>query len=208
MDGLLIDSERLALHAFQDTCEKFQLGDLTEIFLQCIGTNTQLGTTILKNGLQGIMDHEEFGREWYEKYKKLSKEKPAPLKEGAQDLLQQIKTGGTPMMVATSTRTDHAKLKLRDSGIIHYFHKIIGGDQVSKSKPDPEIYLRAASELSLAPADCLALEDSPNGVRAAVAAGFTVIQIPDLIEPDECLLKMGHMVLSSLSEVQCYAFQR
>lgn len=153
------------------------------------------------------MDYEEFGREWYETYTNLSKDNPVPLKDGADCLLQHIKSSGTPMMVATSTRTDLAKQKLSDSAILHYFDRVIGGDQVSNSKPDPEIYLRAASELSLTPGDCLALEDSPNGVRAAVAAGFTVIQIPDLVQPDENLLKMGHTVLSSLSEVKKHVLQ-
>ena len=111
------------------------------------------------------------------------------------------------MAVATSTRTEWAKVKLSDSGILHYFDKIIGGEQVSNSKPDPEIYLRAASELSSEPSKSLALEDSPNGVKSAVAAGLTVIQISDLVQPDENLLKMGHIVLGSLAEVQDYDFQ-
>mgnify|MGYP000072935976 CR=1 FL=1 len=111
------------------------------------------------------------------------------------------------MAVATSTRTDRAKVKLSDSGILDYFDIIIGGDQVSNSKPDPEIYLKAASELSSEPSKCLAFEDSPNGVKSAVAAGLTVIQVPDLVQPDEDLLKMGHIVLGSLADVQDYDFR-
>jgi beta-phosphoglucomutase-like phosphatase (HAD superfamily) len=61
--------------------------------------------------------------------------------------------------------------------------------------------------LSSKPSTCLALEDSTNGVKAAVAAGMTVVQIPDLVQPDEALLSLGHIVLDSLSDVQEYDFQ-
>ena len=207
MDGLLLDSERLALEAFETTCSKFCLGDLTDIFKQCIGTNPDLGRSILKSGLNGIMDHKEFNVEWDNRYIKLIQEKPVPLKDGTESLLEYIKSIGIPMALATSTRTDRAKVKLSDSGILHYFETIIGGDQVSNSKPDPEIYIKAASELSSEPSKCLAFEDSPNGVKSAVAAGLTVVQVPDLLQPDEELLKMGHVVLSSLADTQEYNFQ-
>jgi len=207
MDGLLLDSERLALEAFETTCSKFCLGDLTDIFKQCIGTNPDLGRSILKSGLNGIMDHKEFNVEWDNRYIKLIQEKPVPLKDGTESLLEYIKSIGIPMAVATSTRTDRAKVKLSDSGILHFFETIIGGDQVSNSKPDPEIYIKAASELSSEPSKCLAFEDSPNGVKSAVAAGLTVVQVPDLLQPDEELLKMGHVVLSSLADAQEYNFQ-
>ena len=207
MDGLLLDSEKLAFNAFQDTCSRFSLGDLTDIFIQCVGTNAELGNRILKKGLQGMMDYKEFCTEWDTRYTGLTQEKPVPLKRGAECLLEHIASMRMPMAVATSTRTERAKVKLSDSGILHYFDKIIGGEQVSNSKPDPEIYLRAASELSSEPFNSLALEDSPNGVKSAVAAGLTVIQIPDLVQPDENLLKMGHIVLGSLAEVQDYDFQ-
>lgn len=207
MDGLLLDSERLALDAFKATCSTFSLGDLTDVFKQCIGTNPDLGSLILQNGLQGIMDHKIFDEEWERAYTKLTEEKPVPLKHGAERLLNFIESLSIPMAVATSTKTERAKIKLSDSGILNYFEMIIGGDQVSNSKPDPEIYLKAASGLCSEPSTCLAFEDSPNGVRSALAAGMTVIQVPDLLPPDEALLKMGHVVLSSLADVQEYDFQ-
>lgn len=207
MDGLLLDSEKLALDAFQATCLRFSLGDLTDVFKQCIGTNPELGSLILQQGLQGIMDYKEFGLEWDNTYARLTEEKPVPLKKGAQCLLEHIESINIPMAVATSTSTDRAKVKLSDSGILHYFDIVVGGDQVSKSKPDPEIYLKATFELSTKPSKCLAFEDSPNGVKSAVAAGLTVIQVPDLLEPDEDLLKMGHIVLSSLADARDYDFQ-
>ena len=144
MDGLLLDSEKLALAAFKKTCTQFSLGDLSHVFKQLIGTNPTLGDSILESALKGMMDHREFGSAWQSKYAALTNEKPVPLKAGALALLEHIKSLGIPMAVATSTKSDSAKLKLGDSGILNYFDVIIGGEQVSNSKPAPEAYLKAA----------------------------------------------------------------
>jgi len=207
MDGLLLDSEKLALDAFQSTCSRYCLGDLSEVFMDLVGTNSELGKAILKEGLAGRMDHEEFSLDWDKGYKYLLEERPVPLKRGARKLLEKINSSSIPMAVATSTKAENAVKKLGDSGILNYFKLIIGGDQILQSKPDPEIYLKAASQLSLEPYECLALEDSSNGVKSAVAAGMTVVQIPDLVQPNNQLLSLGHIVLNSLSEVAEYDFQ-
>lgn len=207
MDGLLLDSERLALEAFLYACNHLQLGDLSELFKRCIGTNSELGETILREGLKGITDFEQFGQIWDTEYKKLTETQPIRLMTGVKELLGHLEQLGIPMAVATSTKTERAKTKLKNSGIIDYFNFIVGGDQVEQSKPAPEIYLKAASEMALQPEDCLAFEDSANGVKSAVAAGMTVVQIPDLIRPDVELLKLGHIVLDSLDDVLEYDFK-
>ncbi len=206
MDGLLLDSERLALKTFQTTCSHFELGDLTDLFTQCIGTNSKLGESILKTGLNGVVDYRDFSSTWDKHYKSVTEKTPIPLKDGVKELLQYIQSLEVPMAVATSTATGHAETKLRFSGILDYFDFIIGGDQVTQSKPDPEIYLKAASRLNTSPSKCIAFEDSTNGVKAAVAAGMTIIQIPDLVQPDKDLLTLGHIVLDSLTEVLTYKF--
>jgi HAD superfamily hydrolase (TIGR01509 family) len=207
MDGLLLDTERLAFDAFQTICSRFGLGDLSELFKQCIGTNDELGKAILKNGLEGIADFKEFGLAWMREYKRVTTEQPIPLKHGVEKLLSHIESIEVPMAVATSTQTKRAKEKLGVTGLLDYFEIVIGGDQVERGKPDPDIYLKAASVLSADPSKCLALEDSTNGVKAAVAAGMTVVQIPDLVQPSEELLQLGHIVLSSLADVPKYDFQ-
>ena len=202
MDGLLLDSEKLALNAFLATCKKFSLGDLSDLFKQIVGTNPELGRSILQEGLQGLADHHEFHSIWDSAYLKLSQDKPIPLKKGVKELLNHIESQNMPMAVATSSITERARGKLHDSGILKFFDLVVGGDQVSHSKPDPEIYLLAAAELTVDATKCIGFEDSPNGVKSAVAAGLTVIQVPDLIDPDEDLLKLGHTVLGSLAEVE------
>lgn len=206
MDGLLLDSETLALSAFEKTCARFELGDLSHVFRSLIGTNSVLGKALLQEGLSGIMDHEVFSADWQENYRELTENVPVPLMTGVQDFLAHTTALNIPMAVATSSQTAHAHNKLGHAGILDYFRQIIGGDQVEHSKPAPDIYLRAASALSVDPVKCLALEDSANGVRAAVAAGMTVVQIPDLVQPDKQLLELGHIVLPSLAKVPEHNF--
>lgn len=206
MDGLLLDTERLAFETFRSTCSRFNLGDLSDIFIKCIGTNSEMGKSILKDGLKGIANYEDFSSAWGREYRKLTEGRPIPLKDGVKEFLNHIDKIGKPMAVATSSTYKSAASKLQRSGILHFFDHVIGGDQVARSKPDPEIYLKAASALLSEPSKCLALEDSKNGVKSAMAAGMTVVQVPDLVSPDEELLGLGHIVLKSMAEILEYEF--
>ena len=207
MDGLLLDTERVHLDTFNASCLELGLGDLSELYKQCIGRDYPSTRDILQKGLQKHIDYEAFCVVWQHYYDRETHNGCVPLKAGAIDLLNAIKNVKTPMAVATSTAHDQALQRLQSAGIAHYFDHVIGGDQVKQGKPNPEIYLQAASLLGYPPAQCLALEDSHNGVIAALTAGMTVVQIPDLVEPDDTLLAMGHIVLENLSAVLGYPFR-
>ena len=104
-----------------------------------------------------------------------------------------------PYIIATSTRTDRAHAALARAGLDDLFARVIGGDRVTASKPAPDIYLLACRTLGLPPQDCAAFEDSPNGVRAAVAAGLRTVQVPDILMPDAELRALGHIVAPDLA---------
>ena len=206
MDGLLLDSEAIAFAAFRETCEHFAVGDQSHVFMQCIGTNAELGDRVLEEGLRGKADPLAFGRRWEENYLRATTDAPIPLKPGVTELLDALQAARVPLAVATSTGSPRARQKLHDAGILTAFQAVVGGDQVARSKPHPDIYLEAARELGVTPGHCLALEDSENGVRAALGAGMTVIQIPDLVEPSPEFRRLGHAVLESLHDVYDHVF--
>jgi HAD superfamily hydrolase (TIGR01509 family) len=206
MDGLLLDSETLALAAFAEACGHFGLGDRREVFIRCIGTNADHGRRVLEDGLGELVDHQAFRQVWDECYARAIGDRPVPVKPGALDLLEYLLAADIPIAIATSTRLERAHLKLQGAGLLQRFPLIVAGDQVPRSKPHPDIYLRAAELLGVQPEKCLALEDSENGVRAALAAGMTVVQIPDLVEPSAEFRALGHIVLPSLHEVRGYSF--
>jgi HAD superfamily hydrolase (TIGR01509 family) len=208
MDGLLLDSELLALKAFEAGCSQFNLGDQTDLFMQFVGTNADKGNAVMKQALDDLIDVDEFIATWRGIYADWIAKEPVPLKSGVKDVLMHLTSLNIPIAVATSTKTVAAENKLKMAGIFDYFEVVIGGDQVSHSKPKPDIFLKAAASLACEPSSCIAFEDSPNGVKSAVAAGMTVVQIPDMIEPDDALLKLGHIVLDNLSDVLTFNFQK
>lgn len=98
----------------------------------------------------------------------------------------------------TSTRRERALQKLARCGLLPYFDAVVTGSDVAHPKPAPDIYLLAASTLGVGPGECVVLEDSAAGVRAALAAGMTPIQVPDLVHPDDSTRALGHRVVESL----------
>jgi HAD superfamily hydrolase (TIGR01509 family) len=207
MDGLLLDSELLALKAFKAGCAQFNLGDQTELFMRFVGTNAEKGNAEMKQALDGTIDVDIFIKTWRGIYADWVAKNPVPLKAGVTEVLTHLNSLNIPIAVATSTKTTAAESKLKMASIFDHFDIVIGGDQVAHSKPKPDIFLKAAARLSCDPASCIAFEDSPNGVRSAVAAGMTVVQIPDMITPDEALLELGHIVLDNLSDVLTFNFR-
>ena len=206
LDGLLIDTETLSLAAFCEACDHYCLGDQSAVFRRCIGVNKIAGELVIREGLSRVVDPLQFIETWNQMYLARTENTRIPLKLGAIELLEHLRTLNVPTGVATSSSTDRATQKLTDAGIFSYFKVLVGGEQVSQSKPYPDIYLKAASLLRVSPSKCLALEDSENGVRAAVSAGMVTIQIPDLIEPSIELKALGHVIRSSLNEVKEHEF--
>jgi beta-phosphoglucomutase-like phosphatase (HAD superfamily) len=100
--------------------------------------------------------------------------------------------------VVTSTRRERALQKLGRCGLLSHFDTVVTGSDVTNPKPAPDIYLLAAERLCVSPARCVVLEDSVPGVRAALAAGMTPIQVPDLVVPDETARALGHRIVDSL----------
>jgi beta-phosphoglucomutase-like phosphatase (HAD superfamily) len=97
-----------------------------------------------------------------------------------------------------------ARAKLGQAALLPRFHAIVGGDEVRAGKPAPDIYVEAARRLEVAPGDCVALEDSDPGVRAALAAGMTVLMVPDLVPPSAALMAAGPLVMASLHEARAH----
>lgn len=106
-----------------------------------------------------------------------------PLKKGAVELLSWLKEQNALLALASSTKRSLVIQELTDAGLLDYFSVITGGDQITKSKPDPEIYLKTCQALDISPEAAFGIEDSYNGVRSASAAGLKTIMVPDLLPP-------------------------
>jgi beta-phosphoglucomutase-like phosphatase (HAD superfamily) len=206
MDGTLLDTERVAQEAFFSACDQQGVAPRMDLLLRCVGAAEPLARQVIRDGYGPGLDYDAFFAAWSGHFGRLSQLTPASLKEGAAALLDAVEQLGLPMAIATSSGTANALEKLRRAGLLMRFRTVIGADQVTRPKPDPEVYLKVAAFLGVAPSSCLAIEDSEYGVRAAHAAGMTVIQVPDMTQPTADLRALGHIVLASLKDVADYPF--
>ncbi len=199
MDGLLLDTEKLCWNCFRDVCLEYGYDPDFSIYRRCIGRGTDEGNVILKNGFSQFIPYDKVNLKWNTLYRNKIGNEPVDIKDGVFELLKTLKSKNAYMAVVTSTDTQLALKKLVNSGLKDYFSVITGGDQVKNSKPDPTIYIQAAVKAEVEPVKCIAFEDSDNGVRSALNAGMTVVQIPDLTEPSDDIRKLGHTIIRSLS---------
>lgn len=127
-----------------------------------------------------------------------------PLKQGAQEILEFLHCQGIPMALATSTQRVRTDRRLELTGFQAYFRATVTGDEVTRGKPDPQIYLLACQKLGVDPTRCLAVEDSRNGILSAHAAGMAVAMVPDMIPPTPELEALLWGKFQSLDELRVF----
>lgn len=201
MDGLLLDSERVAYTIGRETSEHLGLPWSHEVAMAMVGLNS-------KDGYQAVC--EAFGAdfpvaahmaEFGQRYEAAIDAGRFDLKPGVHELLDLLDERGLRRAVATSTRRARAIAKLNGVGVWPRLQGLVGGDEVARGKPAPDIYLAAARLLQIPIADCLVLEDSNTGVRGGLASGARVIMVPDLLAPAEDVRASGVTVMDSLLRV-------
>lgn len=196
LDGLLLDSERLAMQAGIEALATMGHSVPDEVFISLIGIDAVQGHRILCDHLGRELDAEALDDAW-QRAMAVRIAGGIPLRPGVQAVLAALDTAALPRAVATNSETARAGAKLASAGLGGRFSTIVGFDAVQRGKPAPDVYLEAARRLGADPARCLALEDSDTGVRAAHAAGMTVVQIPDLLASRE---RLAHHHANSLIE--------
>ena len=124
------------------------------------------------------------------------------LKPGAVEILEELRRRGILAAVATATPPERTEKYLGLTGIRPYFSKIISATQVKEGKPSPDIYLYACEQLGLAPEECMAVEDAPNGILAAYRAGLRVVMVPDQTQPTDDLRGMLYTNVDRLDKLK------
>jgi len=183
MDGLLFDTERLAFNALKQVAAEwgYSLSWADYLRLVCIpeheerrilrslwGDDSPIGE--IRKQQEGILNEAAEGD-------------GPPVKSGVRELLALLSSVGIPTGVATQSPSARAKAYVEAAGLREAFRVVIGGDEVERRKPAPDLYLRAASLLGVSPKELLVFEDSESGVQAGLSAGCQVVVVPDLAEP-------------------------
>lgn len=202
MDGVLFDTERLATDAWFESARVMGIPDIEAGIKGCIGLNRNDSIAFLAECYGEDFPCEEFLSRTSRVFKEIMGKVGLPVKPGVYEILEFLKENGFRIALATSTGKPDAMRHLETAGITRYFDEIVTGDMIVHAKPDPEIYRMACGELGSLPEDCIAVEDSPNGIRSAYGAGLKVVMIPDLIEPTDELEKLLYRRFASLLELK------
>lgn len=196
----MFDTETLGINAWLHISTKMNINVTKELALKLLGLNWESNKKMLFQEL-GEFDY-NYARELFGEYlKKNIDEQGTPIKRGLIELLDFLDEMGMKKAIATSSQYCDAMYYIEKAGIRSRFDEIVTGDMVENGKPNPDIFLYTAKLLNTAPENCIVLEDSYNGVKAAHAAKMIPIMIPDLIQPNDEILPLLYCKLHSLSEV-------
>lgn len=202
MDGLMFDTEKLWLDGVAKTNEVYGYNVPLELIVSCMGLRVDKIDIKLKENLGEDFDTAKF-RELNKKFMQEDVETNGlRKKKGLIELLEFLKSRGIKMAVASSSRNAKIDQRFSQADLSKdYFSVIVGGDEVTNSKPDPQIYLIACEKLGVDPKNSIALEDSESGIMSAYNAGMKPILIPDLKIPSDEVKNKAFKVFESLDEV-------
>lgn len=202
MDGVLLDSERITRIMWKQAGDEYHIDDVATAVRDCTGSSRPDQWAYLKNKYGQDFPAKEFRERCSELFHNYVDQHGLPVMPYAKDILEYLKTKPYKIALASSTRHDTVTHELKEAGLFDYFESITCGDQVTHSKPDPEIYITACKSIDISPENCVAVEDSPNGIRSAYKAGMKCVMVPDQIQPSDEIKSLLYKCCPSLNELK------
>lgn len=201
MDGLMFDTEKLAAEAWVATGKQLGLAVSKTLLMETMGRDAEATRQIMSDHFGTGLDYDAWRTLRVDHVEARIDRAGLPVKPGLVKLLEFLKENGYKITVATSTESETACRHIAIAGLTAYFAEVVSGDSVAHGKPAPDIYLRACEGMGLPPDACMALEDSPVGIRSAYRAGMKPVMIPDILQPDPATEKILFGKRDSLLEV-------
>jgi HAD superfamily hydrolase (TIGR01509 family) len=201
MDGTMFDTEAMYQRGMARAGAELGYDIHHGIYLGTVGLPEIGWRTHLRNTFGPDFPLDEIARRTVDNVHAELERDGLPIKPGLLALLSDLDDKRIPCAIASSSKRKTIQRNLGLSGLQDRFPVIVGGEEVQHGKPAPDIFLEAARRLNIRPANCMVLEDSNAGIRAAHAAGMVAVMIPDLIPPSDELRLLARVVLPSLFEV-------
>ena len=204
LDGLLADTEIISLKVYQELLEDFGIPFTEETYSREYSGHRE------EENVQRFLDTYDLPWNFDQTLDKVYElearilAKGVNLKKGAKNLLAFLQREGIPIALTTSSVESRARMILDSNGILSLFDHLVFAKDVKRSKPYPDIFLKACSDLNVLPESCLVLEDSEAGIEAAYRAGIPVVCIPDLKMPAQSFLNKTEQVFQDLDAVRDY----
>ena len=201
MDGTLIDTEKYYRILWTKALEIFGYSMTDEQALTMRSLGKPFAEQHLKEMFGEAIDYYAVKDKRKELMEKCLDENGIELKPGVIELLIWLKEHNIRAAIATATDLERTTKYLEKLGIKKYFDKIISATMVKEGKPSPDVYLYACEQLERKPQECIAVEDSPNGVLSAYRAGCKVIMVPDQTSPDAELNNKLFACVEKISDI-------
>jgi beta-phosphoglucomutase len=198
LDGVLVDTARFHFAGWQMTAERlgFELADADEELLKGVSRNEALEIVLEKGGVAVAPSERarlaDEKNAWF--VAQIQQLTQAALLPGALDLLESLRRLNIPLALASSSR--NAPVIVERVGVARFFDAVVDPAELSATKPDPEIFVRAAEGLGLSPGSCIVFEDAPAGIRGALRAGCVAVGVGDA-----AVLHEADIVVKSLLDV-------
>lgn len=200
MDGLMFDSERLVYEIWQEAMNKRGFEYNLNIFKNTIGLRVDESERYYISLYGKDFEYKTLRQKCRETFFKRINNEGIPIKKGLFELLDFLKVNSIKMALATSTSTESAMQMIKLAGVYDYFDSFVCGDDVTNGKPHPEVFLTAGKKLGIAPENCVAFEDSINGIKSAFSAGMKTVMVPDFLQPTDEIKPMISFLCSDLSK--------
>lgn len=201
MDGVILDTEKLYVRFWREAASFYGFPMTLEHALGIRSLSGKLAEGKLQGWFGKEFDYNAVRQKRIELMDEFVNQNGVEPKPGAKALLSYIKDNGYALALATATPVDRAGRYLKSVELYSFFDQIVSAREVKRGKPAPDIYLCAAKRLGLDPKECIALEDSQNGIRSAFAAGCKTIMVPDLDQPTEEIMPLLFGVANGLEDV-------
>ena len=204
MDGVIFDTEREYLKEWEAIFKKYGYKMKKEIYISVMGRGRKKVKEIFKEKFGEDLPIDKMYIEKDKMLKEAVENNKVPLKEGALELLEFLKENGYKIALATSAKRERVKIQVRHAKIENIFDAIVCSEDITNSKPDPEIFLKAAEKVCVNPENCIVIEDSEAGIKAAFNAKMMGFHIEDLKKADESILKYSYKNFKNLIEIKEY----
>jgi len=201
MDGLMIDTEKLLVRFWRQSAYEYGFNMTDEDVFGIRSMSHKLAIPHLKKIFGDDFDYYKIRERRIELMNDYIQKNGIETKPGLYELLDYLRKNKYKTAVATATPYERAEKYLNQINVLDFFDNITGGNMIENGKPAPDIYVTACKALNLNPSECIALEDSPNGIKSAYSAKCRPVMIPDLTQPDDDIKSMLYGLCESLDGV-------
>ncbi len=204
MDGIIFDTEKLYFNTWKNIFKKYGHNMTIDVYSSVMGIGRENVKKVFKEIYGQDIPIEHMYKEKDKEVLAAVEENRVELKEGVKDILEYLEKNNFKIALATSAKRDRVYKQLIGAGLVDKFNYILCGDEIINSKPNPEIFIKAAEKLDIKSQHCLVVEDSYSGLNAAYNAKMVVAHIPDLIDYERKLKDKIDIKFKSVIELKKY----